>query len=143
MRIVDLKNGEGNGDDPLLDLLAYSMYLPTREKTLEKLVGFRKDPDVRIFGCEDGGTMSGVIVLRAENNITILNIGVAVAGRRGGLGKSMIRFASEVFPDKALEAETDDDSVGFYRHVGFSITCLGEKYPGVVRYRCLLEPHGS
>lgn len=36
-------------------------------------------------------------------------------------------------------AETDMDAVGFYRRYGFSIEALGEKYPGVERYKCTLE----
>lgn len=30
-----------------------------------------------------------------------------------------------------IVAETDIDSVGFYRQLGFVVTTLGEKYPGV------------
>ena len=33
-------------------------------------------------------------------------------------------------------AETDKDAVDFYRKLGFSVTSLGEKYPGVERFHC-------
>lgn len=38
-----------------------------------------------------------------------------------------------------VEAETDEDAVGFYVACGFSVTALGEKHPGVNRYRVELE----
>ncbi|MNP39986.1 hypothetical protein D3C76_1335850 [compost metagenome] len=36
-----------------------------------------------------------------------------------------------------IKAETDKDTVGFYKKIGFSITSLGEKYPGVERFECI------
>ena len=36
-----------------------------------------------------------------------------------------------------IEAETDADAVGFYEQVGFTVTSLGESYPGVERFRCV------
>lgn len=38
-----------------------------------------------------------------------------------------------------IKAETDKDAVGSYRKNGFSITSLGEKYPGVERFDCTLS----
>ena len=40
----------------------------------------------------------------------------------------------------SMIAETDDDAVGFYRKVGFSVQPLGNKYvAGINRYLCTLE----
>jgi hypothetical protein len=30
------------------------------------------------------------------------------------------------------------NAVNFYRNIGFEITSLGEKYPGVERFQCIL-----
>lgn len=38
-----------------------------------------------------------------------------------------------------IKAETDKDAVGFYKKNGFSITSLGEKYPGVERFECIFS----
>ena len=40
----------------------------------------------------------------------------------------------------SVYAETDDDSIGFYRKNGFSITEFSETYDGetVIRYKCEL-----
>jgi ribosomal protein S18 acetylase RimI-like enzyme len=38
-----------------------------------------------------------------------------------------------------MVAETDNEAVEFYRATGFRVTSLGEKYPGVERYRARLD----
>lgn len=40
---------------------------------------------------------------------------------------------------RRMEAETDKNAVNFYRKIGFNITSLGEKYPGVERFKCTLN----
>ncbi|HPH97803.1 MAG TPA: hypothetical protein PKW33_16525 [Anaerolineaceae bacterium] len=35
-----------------------------------------------------------------------------------------------------LSAETDCEAVDFYRRCGFQMESLGEKYPGMERFRC-------
>ena len=43
-----------------------------------------------------------------------------------------------------IVAETDKDAVGFYSAIDFTITSLGENYPGVERFRVHLEaPAGT
>ena len=43
--------------------------------------------------------------------------------------------------DERLEAQTDDDSVGFYRKCGFAVERIVVDYPdgSVVRYNCVLN----
>lgn len=48
-------------------------------------------------------------------------------------------FCVETFKPDTIIAETDDDAVGFYRKVGFSVLPLGDKYnTGINRYLCTL-----
>jgi len=35
--------------------------------------------------------------------------------------------------------ELAKEAVNFYEKCGFKITSLGEKYPGIVRFKCILE----
>ncbi|BBY66737.1 hypothetical protein MHEL_49800 [Mycolicibacterium helvum] len=44
--------------------------------------------------------------------------------------------AATVLP---LIAETDVEGVGFYRAIGFTVTALGEKYPGAQRFHAHLH----
>ncbi|MDN4071264.1 hypothetical protein NYE70_06050 [Paenibacillus sp. FSL R5-0407] len=39
---------------------------------------------------------------------------------------------------RRIDAETDMDAVDFYRKIGFQIIRLGEKYPGIERFKCIL-----
>ena len=138
--MVDLKNNAAYDNDGLLELLGCAMYMPKRKKTSLALTGYRANPCVRILGHNDDGAVSGVIVLLIDKNITILNIGVAVAGRNRGVGRAMIGFVAQAYAGRTIEAETDAESVGFYRRMGFSFTGLGERYPGVERFLCVLVP---
>ena len=51
----------------------------------------------------------------------------------------MIRYVEEHHAFSSIYAETDQDAVNFYKNIGFHITSLGEKYPGVERFACLLN----
>lgn len=56
-----------------------------------------------------------------------------------GVGGKLIDFCSEAFKVDSIIAETDDDAVGFYKKVGFSVKPLGDKYgAGINRYLCEL-----
>jgi hypothetical protein len=54
----------------------------------------------------------------------------------------MVSELIEEFQITHLEATTDSDAVGFYRRSGFKIESLGEQYPGVERFRCVLQTSG-
>ncbi|KQY46427.1 GNAT family N-acetyltransferase [Cellulomonas sp. Root137] len=59
---------------------------------------------------------------------------VAEPFRGRGFGRALVDEVTEQLGLEALEAETDADSVGFYRSCGVSVESLGEKYPGVERF---------
>ncbi|QSF44504.1 GNAT family N-acetyltransferase [Paenibacillus tianjinensis] len=51
----------------------------------------------------------------------------------------MITEISKTAGIETITAETDHEAVGFYRNAGFAITSLGEQYPGVERFACILS----
>lgn len=61
-------------------------------------------------------------------------IAVAEPLRGRGLGRALVDEVTARLGLDVLEAETDADSVGFYRSCGFTVESLGEKYPGVERF---------
>lgn len=72
-----------------------------------------------------------------EHSGIIRHIAVPGVHQHRGIGRLMVKTLKDLYPDvREWVAETDDDSVGFYRALGFSITPLGEKYPGRQRYSC-------
>jgi len=51
----------------------------------------------------------------------------------------MIDFIKDKYTLLVIAAETDKDAVDFYKKYGFKALSLGEKYPGVERFACVLE----
>nr|WP_255574572.1 GNAT family N-acetyltransferase [Halobacillus sp. Nhm2S1] len=68
----------------------------------------------------------------------IKHIAVSPKHRNNNVGTKMINFILEKYAFETVLAETDIDAVNFYKNYGFQITSLGEKYPGVERFRCIL-----
>lgn len=66
-------------------------------------------------------------------------VGVEAQGR--ALGRSMVDHLRARTGGGALVAETDDDAIGFYRALGFSVTTAPSdpRWPGRARYRCTLD----
>jgi ribosomal protein S18 acetylase RimI-like enzyme len=102
----------------------YDLYIHSSER---KLYGFTSGD--KLVGC------IGVKFLN-EGEYEIKHIAVEPKHRGKGLGHKMI---DNIGYCTRITAETDQDAVLFYKKLGFEITSLGEKYPGVERFRCVLE----
>ena len=135
-----------------LDVFGLSMFEPTREKALARVGSYAADPSVTILvhrihdgrapdvlTRRDAGRIDGCIAYRRDgDSLEVVNIGTAPAVRGAGLGRRLIEAAIEREKPQAVRLETDNDAVGFYRRCGFSVTSLGEKYPGIERFECRL-----
>ena len=127
-------------DDPnVISLLAFSVGFPTPERLRTVMARYQEQAQWRLLGIEQDGILAGCIgvELSADGCAVIHNIAVAVEFRERGFGRAMIEAVAEQFQLRQLVAETDVDAVGFYRRCGFEITSLGERYPGVERFRCV------
>ncbi|WP_141433913.1 GNAT family N-acetyltransferase [Bacillus sp. 03113] len=71
-----------------------------------------------------------------SNSFKIKHIAVSPLHRGKGIGSKMIKFICNKYSMNIITAETDNDSVDFYRKYGFKIISLGERYPGVERFLC-------
>ena len=78
--------------------------------------------------------------IAAPHRAVIRCIAVASAFRHQQVGRRLLNTSGQRFSLQLIEAETDAEVVGFYRHCGFLITSLGEVYPGVERFHCVLQP---
>jgi ribosomal protein S18 acetylase RimI-like enzyme len=82
------------------------------------------------------------MVLKYSDSVAEI-IGIAVPEKlhRRGIGRNMIQFVLKSESLEKLEAQTDDDSVGFYRKCGFAVERIVVDYPdgSVVRYNCVLS----
>ena len=133
--------------DWLLSEEAYSiyapcMYHPTCEDYKTQMKGFLQASSVKVFVCEDRNRKTGMMVLKfSETAAEIIGIAVSEKLRRQGIGGHLIQFVMESESLEKLEAQTDDDSVGFYRKCGFTEERIVADYPdgSVVRYNCILS----
>lgn len=114
------------------------MYLPTPEKYRRRIDEFLSDSSVHCFGAFEHENLVGILILR---NSEILGVAVRKNFRRQGVGRLLIRHAAEALFFPQITAETDDDSVGFYRACGFECTKFERTYSdGIsVRYNCTMN----
>ncbi|MFS0554867.1 GNAT family N-acetyltransferase [Brevibacillus sp. 179-C9.3 HS] len=126
--------------DKIKSLLAECMW-PDNEKIERELTQYIESDERMLLGKFTEAELVGIIgyITGANGEGVIKHIAVKSTCRGMGLGRAMI---SELLHNRGLskiQAETDQEAVGFYRKAGFVVTSLGEKYPGVERFSCFFE----
>ena len=123
-------------------IYASCMYHPTYEKYKAQMEDYLSDPSVNIFVCISNGKKTGIMILNLSGDVAeIIGIAVSSNDRRKGAGKQMIQCVMEAMDLQSIKAQTDDDSIGFYRKCGFSGKRVVIEYPdgAAVRYDCVLR----
>ncbi|TYP70032.1 acetyltransferase (GNAT) family protein [Paenibacillus methanolicus] len=94
-----------------------------------------------LFGRVVSSELAGLIGIREENTgeYELLHLAVRPSDRGHGIGSGMIAEWMRTRPSAQLIAETDAEAVGFYAKIGFRVYSLGETYPGIERFRCVLR----
>ena len=142
-----MKNVLCENTDWLLSKEAFSiyascMYHPTYEEYKAQIEDYFHDLSVKVFVCENRGEKTGMIVVKlAESAAEIVGIAVSDNVRRKGIGKQLIQRVMETEHPESVKAQTDEDSIGFYRKCGFSEEKNIVEYPDgkAVRYNCVLN----
>lgn len=123
-------------------LLAYAVY-PDTEKLRQTLHHYLTEDDWELWGYEDEDEqhLIGLIgfVMNSDNTLEIIHIAVDPEYRGNSYGRLMVLELIEMCEPEAIQAETDDEAVDFYRHIGFTVVSLGERFPGTERYLCTYE----
>lgn len=124
-------------DDEVKTLLSYAIF-PDPEFLEKTIKQYTSNDSLEIYGYEVDGTLLGIVgfSLNEEERLVIHHISVDPEYRGMGYGRGQILELLELKNPKIISAETDEESVDFYRNVGFTVTSLGEKYPGVDRFQC-------
>ncbi|MFB5192335.1 GNAT family N-acetyltransferase [Alicyclobacillus fastidiosus] len=121
-------------------LLSYAVGAATEEKLSRILDREYSEQNINLYLSTDGTTALGIIgIKRLGYSAEILHIAVHELMRHQGIGRRMIDDIRGLEEFRELIAETDHESVEFYRACGFSIHSRGDQYPGVERYRCTLK----
>jgi GrpB-like predicted nucleotidyltransferase (UPF0157 family) len=121
----------------LPSLIAHSIGHPTEEKINRDLKAYNAKNNF-LLGCFEEKILVGVIGLeeQADYKFILSHISILPDHRLHGLGKALIDEVLERFKINKLIAETDDDSVGFYRATGFHCEATAGEFG--LRYLCTL-----
>ncbi|MBO4866816.1 MAG: GNAT family N-acetyltransferase [Ruminococcus sp.] len=123
-------------------IYASCMHHPTYEDLKKQMEDLLNAPFVSVYVCENQGVKTGMIILKLSDAVAeIIGIAVSEKDRRKGIGSNMLQYIMESEDLERIEAQTDDDSIGFYRKCGFAEERIVVEYPdGVaVRYNCVLS----
>jgi GrpB-like predicted nucleotidyltransferase (UPF0157 family)/N-acetylglutamate synthase-like GNAT family acetyltransferase len=130
----DIKN---NIDAPTVcEILAACVFDNSPEGMAHEIAKYQANPDMQFYGYHENGELLGVCGFEEhENRMEILHIAARETARHKGVGSAMVMALRRKYC-KAIEAETDDDAVDFYRKCGFETTAI-QKY-NVRRWVCVL-----
>ena len=127
-------------EDSIQELLSYSIF-PDPERVEKEINRYQSEPALELYGHEEDNEILGVVgfIVHSNHTLELRHIAVKPEERSKGYGRGLILELIEVKQPAVIEAETDEDSVDFYRNVGLSIVSLGEKYPRVESFKCTYE----
>lgn len=115
------------------------------DRELDRIVAAEL-PRLTALGAFDGGRLLGFVAFDAGSDpVTVEYIAAAEAAQGRGIGRELLGAVRERLPGRPIAAQTDDDAVGFYRRLGFTIG-PGDpdpRWPDRPRYDCLLAPGAS
>jgi ribosomal protein S18 acetylase RimI-like enzyme len=127
-------------EESIQELLSYAIF-PDPERMEQATKLYQSEPALELYGHEEDDEILGVVgfIVHPNQTLELKHIAVKPGERSKGYGRGLILELLELKQPAIIEAETDEDSIDFYRNVGFSIVSLGEKYPGVERFKCIYE----
>ena len=136
------------GDPRLMTAEAFAIYSQcmfkaTFEEYCKEIADLSARQEIYIFAAWHNAQITGIIALEKTTFDSAEIVGIAVKKelQRGGIGKLLVRSATQTLGVRFLTAETDDDAVGFYKHSGFTVTEFIRHFSDgdVTRYNCVLD----
>ena len=96
----------------------------------------RAEAKDRVFGGLLDGTLVGVYTLRRDGMANIVSyLAVEKSCRRRGIGRTLLLDALRRSGRRPLVAETDEETLGFYKACGFKMVGRRKQPSGAFRYR--------
>jgi GrpB-like predicted nucleotidyltransferase (UPF0157 family)/GNAT superfamily N-acetyltransferase len=129
----------GAVDEPgVAELLAHAV--GQNGNRLEEVIrSYREDPATALLIATVDNEPAGILGYRTTGTeITVLHVASAPDRRRTGVASRLLNALHTEGSHLPIVAETDNDAVNFYAANNFTVTSLGEKYPGVERFRVSL-----
>lgn len=135
--LIDIKSRVD--DMAVVDILEYAVF--PDDGALERTVHeYKTDSRKSLLGYAADEELIGLVGYTERNGIVEINhLAVKLQYRGLGYGRGiLLELIDRIRPNRII-AETDDEAVDFYRNVGFTVSSLGEAYPGVERFKCEYE----
>ena len=136
---IDIKN---DLDNPIVrKLMNESAGDKSTEAWDRKVAEFRRNENWHLYGWIENDEILGTCgVVVDTNRVEIRNIAVDLNIRKNGIGSAMITALQQKYK-MTIQAETDDDAVGFYRKCGFEAESFMKTYSNgdCQRYKCVLR----
>ncbi len=122
------------------ELLSYSVF-PDPEELELAVLEYKNNPDLQLGGLESEKEIIAVIGYRhvEEGTIEVKHLAVRPDCRGAGFGRGLLLELIAKEKPKRIVAETDEETVEFFRNVGFEIRSLGEKFPGAEKFLCSFQ----
>ena len=142
MKVLVCEDADWLLSEEAFSIYASCMYHPTYDEYKTQMEDYLLDSSVKVFVSENRGRKTGMMVLKlSEAAAEIIGIAVSDNARRKGIGKQLIQRVMKSENLESVKAQTDDDSIGFYRKCGFSEERIVIEYSdgSVVRYNCVLH----
>ena len=141
MKVLLCEDADWLLSEEAFSIYASCMYHPTYDEYKTQMEDYLLDSSVKVFVSENRGRKTGMMVLKlSEAAAEIIGIAVSDNARRKGIGKQLIQRVMKSENLESVKAQTDDDSICFYRKCGFSEERIVIKYSdgSAVRYNCVL-----
>ncbi|MCL2046418.1 MAG: GNAT family N-acetyltransferase [Oscillospiraceae bacterium] len=126
-------------NDPLVRNILSACLFDNTPEGIDNAIN--KYPGELFYGWHENDELVAVCGFRVfDKKVEICHIAVIESSRYKGIGKAIISTLREKY-GLAIEVETDDDAVGFYKKCGFQTKALYKKH-GDTEYRrwiCVLE----
>lgn len=128
-------------DEPAVKELIELSIFPEPERVDQVIESYKNEPAREIMGYYLDNALIGLAGFWINDNNTLELKHIAVDPEEQGLGygRGIILEILDLKSPQAIVAETDEDAINFYRSIGFTIESLGEKFPGVERFKCIYE----
>ncbi len=125
-------------EEPEIKELLNLCIFPDPDNLKRVIETYKTSSKLHLYGLVSENEVVGLIGYRHTDKeaIEITHLSVRPDCRGAGFGRGLILELLSKENPKEIIAETDDETLDFYRHIGFEIRSLGEKYPGVERYIC-------
>lgn len=120
-------------------LLALAVGHPTLEKIAYLMDQFYTYTGRTIFISSRNNRITGIIGVEhtRSSHGFITHLAVQPTLRKKGIGGRLIKHIAETLELDEIEAETDQDAVGFYDACGFTTREIEGQYKGIRRYKCV------